>query len=200
MDTAVRGQNVSDQIFGWDAGLDQWAGAGAAPSQARQAYSGRKVTITLNWRRSRPGGGPSDATALMHLGMLDGPNKGASFETWIETQLVPMLKPGDIVILDDLSSHKSARAKKLVKAAGAHLLFLPPCSPGLNPIEHRASLRKTKNLTPKASFGKPRDGFPIPSLPKRVRTISKNSGYASVQAGQTLAVLIHPPARFGRRV
>ena len=57
------------------------------------------------------------------------------FETWIETQLVPTLSPGDVVILDNVGFHKSERAEQLVKAEGAWLLFLPPYSPDLNPIE-----------------------------------------------------------------
>ena len=57
------------------------------------------------------------------------------FETWIETQLAPTLRPGDVVILDNLSSHKSEKAKAILKERGAWLLFLPPYSPDLNPIE-----------------------------------------------------------------
>lgn len=60
---------------------------------------------------------------------------GRIFETWIGTQLVPTLSPGDIVILDNVGFHKSERAEQLVKAKSAWLLFLPPYSPDLNPIE-----------------------------------------------------------------
>lgn len=57
------------------------------------------------------------------------------FETWVETQLAPTLGPGDVVILDNLSSHKSEKARAILKQRGAWFLFLPPCSPDLNPIE-----------------------------------------------------------------
>lgn len=57
------------------------------------------------------------------------------FETWIETQLAPTLSKGDVVILDNVGFHKSERAEQLVKEKGAWLLFLPPYSPDLNPIE-----------------------------------------------------------------
>lgn len=57
------------------------------------------------------------------------------FETWIETQLVPTLSPGDVVILDTVGFHENERAEQLVKAEGAWLLFLPPYSPDLNPTE-----------------------------------------------------------------
>ena len=57
------------------------------------------------------------------------------FETWVETQLAPTLSPGDIVILDNVAFHKSGRVEELVRQRGAWLLFLPPYSPDLNPIE-----------------------------------------------------------------
>jgi transposase len=58
-----------------------------------------------------------------------------TFDIYIETQLAPTLQPGDIVILDNLSSHKSEKAAAVLKAKGAWFLFLPPYSPDLNPIE-----------------------------------------------------------------
>ena len=76
----------------------------------------------------------------------------AAFDAYIETQLAPELQPGDVVILDNLSSHKSPRAAKLLKAKGVWLLYLPPHSPDLNPIEMafsklKAHLRKEKART-----------------------------------------------------
>jgi len=65
------------------------------------------------------------------------------FEAWIETQLAPTLSPGDVVILDNVAFHKSERAEQLVRAKGAWLLFLPPYSPDLNPIEMAFSKLKT---------------------------------------------------------
>lgn len=67
--------------------------------------------------------------------VIDAPMNRVIFETYVETQLAPALKPGDVVILDNLSSHKSERAEKAIRAQGAWLLFLPPYSPDLNPIE-----------------------------------------------------------------
>ena len=75
------------------------------------------------------------------------------FETYVETQLAPTLRPGDMVILDNLSSHKSEKAKAILKERGAWFLFLPPYSPDLNPIEQffaklkhylRAAQRRTQ--------------------------------------------------------
>lgn len=84
--------------------------------------------------------------------VLDGPMNRAAFEVYIETQLAPCLQPGDVVIADNLSSHKSAAAQALLKAQGNWLLFLPPYSPDLNPIEMafskiKAHLRRFKART-----------------------------------------------------
>lgn len=67
--------------------------------------------------------------------IVDAPMNSRIFEIWIETQLTPTLSKGDVVILDNVGFHKSERAEQLVRAKGAWLLFLPPYSPDLNPIE-----------------------------------------------------------------
>ncbi|PJB70116.1 MAG: hypothetical protein CO093_08770 [Alphaproteobacteria bacterium CG_4_9_14_3_um_filter_47_13] len=72
---------------------------------------------------------------------------GARFLTYIKTQLCPTLKPGDIVIADNLSSHKVAGVRELIEAKGAKILYLPPYSPDMNPIKQifskfKAFLRK----------------------------------------------------------
>jgi transposase len=66
---------------------------------------------------------------------MDGPINGRSFLAYVEQILVPTLKPGDIVILDNLGSHKSLAVRRAIRAAGAKLFFLPPYSPDLNPLE-----------------------------------------------------------------
>lgn len=71
--------------------------------------------------------------------VFDGPMNGQCFRAYVEQQLVPVLKPGDIVVMDNLGSHKSATIRQLIKAAGARLWFLPPYSPDLNPIEQAFS-------------------------------------------------------------
>ena len=67
--------------------------------------------------------------------VVDGPINGELFRLYVEKVLVPMLKRGDIVILDNLGSHKSKAVRAAIRAAGARLFFLPPYSPDLNPIE-----------------------------------------------------------------
>ena len=67
--------------------------------------------------------------------VVDGAINADVFEAFVEQVLVPELRNGDVVVLDNLSSHKRARTRQLIEAAGAELMFLPPYSPDLNPIE-----------------------------------------------------------------
>lgn len=67
--------------------------------------------------------------------VFDGPINGDSFRAYVEQILVPVLKKGDIVIMDNLGSHKSVAIRRIIRATGARLWFLPPYSPDLNPIE-----------------------------------------------------------------
>ena len=67
--------------------------------------------------------------------VIDGPINGESFRAYVEQLLVPTLQPGDIVVMDNLGSHKGPAIRRAIRAAGARLVFLPPYSPDLNPIE-----------------------------------------------------------------
>ncbi|PSJ58003.1 IS630 family transposase [Kumtagia ephedrae] len=67
--------------------------------------------------------------------VLDGPINGEAFRTYVAAELLKTLKPGDIVVLDNLGSHKSKEVRAMVRRTGAKLVFLPPYSPDLNPIE-----------------------------------------------------------------
>jgi transposase len=67
--------------------------------------------------------------------LFDGPINGERFRAYVEQVLIPTLKPNDIVVLDNLGSHKGKAVRQTIKAAGSRLLFLPKYSPDLNPIE-----------------------------------------------------------------
>ena len=67
--------------------------------------------------------------------LIDGPINGEAFQTYVEKVLVPTLKPGDVVIMDNLGSHKGKAVRRAIRAVGAQLFFLPKYSPDLNPIE-----------------------------------------------------------------
>jgi transposase len=84
--------------------------------------------------------------------VLDGPINRTAFETYVDRVLVRELAPGDVVIMDNLSSHKGPRVREMIEAAGARLLYLPPYSPDFNPIENafaklKALLRKAAERT-----------------------------------------------------
>lgn len=84
--------------------------------------------------------------------VLDGAIDRDAFQAYVERVLIPDLKPGDIVIADNLPSHKAPVAQAAIEAAGASLLFLPPYSPDFNPIENafsklKALLRKAEQRT-----------------------------------------------------
>jgi transposase len=89
--------------------------------------------------------------------VLDGPINGESFKAYIEQFLVPTLKPGDIVIVDNLGSHNGPRCAGLFCSVGARLLFLPPYSPDLDPTEQvfaklKTRLRKAAERTVEATW------------------------------------------------
>jgi transposase len=115
--------------------------------------------------------------------VLDGPINGLSFRAYVEQFLVPTLAPGDIVIMDNLGSHKSRTIRRILRTAGAKLLFLPPYSPDLNPIEQvfaklKALLRKADERTVTATWrriGQLLDTFTADECANYL----VNSGYAS---------------------
>jgi transposase len=81
--------------------------------------------------------------------VFGGPINREVFEAWVEQALVPDLRRGDVVVLDNLSSHKGVRTRALIEEAGARLLFLPPYSPDFNPIGN--AFAKLKTLLRKAA-------------------------------------------------
>ena len=91
-------------------------------------------------------------TGMVAPMVLDGPINGDWFEAYVRQILVPELRRGDIVIMDNLSSHKRTSVRELIEAVGATLVFLPPYSPDFNPIEKafarlKALLRKAGERT-----------------------------------------------------
>jgi transposase len=113
--------------------------------------------------------------------VIDAPMDRRIFETYVETQLAPTLKPGDIVICDNLPAHKSPAAEQAIRAKGAWLLFLPPYSPDLNPIEQffaklKALLRKAAARTIDALFAAIVDALTAVS-PQECQNYLANQGY-----------------------
>lgn len=115
--------------------------------------------------------------------VFDGPINGESFLRYVEQFLVPTLGPGDLVIMDNLGSHKGESVRTAIRAAGARLVFLPAYSPDLNPIEQvfaklKHLLRKTKERSVEATWQ--RIGAILPSFtPQKCSNYFKNAGYGS---------------------
>ncbi len=115
---------------------ETWATTNMARRYGRSPR-GRRLVASVphgHWKTS------TFLAALRHDGLvapcvIDGAINGAAFRAYVEQFLAPTLKPGDLVVLDNLSSHKVAGVREAVEACGASLLYLPPYSPDLNPIE-----------------------------------------------------------------
>jgi transposase len=115
--------------------------------------------------------------------VIDGAMTGELFVAYVEQVLVPALRAGDVVVLDNLSSHKRARVREAIEGAGCTLVFLPPYSPDLNPIE--LAFSKLKGLLRKAGLrtmdglwaflGEALDAF----APDECRNYFRHCGYAA---------------------
>ncbi|MDE2464267.1 MAG: IS630 family transposase [Alphaproteobacteria bacterium] len=117
--------------------------------------------------------------------VLDGPIDGESFRAYVEQLLVPTLEPGDIVIMDNLGSHKSAEVSKMIRAAGAKLHYLPPYSPDLNPIEQAFSkikhwMRMAQKRTVDDTW-RHLGSLVLSIQPEECSNYFRNSGYASIK-------------------
>ena len=134
--------------------LDEtWASTAMARSHGR-APRGQRLRMAIphgHWKTTTFVAGLT-TRGLIAPWVLDGAINQDAFEAYVARVLVPELRPGDIVILDNLSSHKGPKVRALIEAAGASLVFLPPYSPDLNPIEMafarlKALLRKAAERT-----------------------------------------------------
>ena len=128
---------------------------------------------------------------LMAPCVFDGPINGRCFRAYVEQLLVPVLRPGDIVIMDNLGAHKSAEVRQLIRAAGARLWYLPPYSPDLNPIEQ--AFAKIKHWMRMAQKRTIEDTWrQVGHLVKTIeadecQNYLANAGYASIKRWRTLA-------------
>ena len=116
--------------------------------------------------------------------VIDGPINGELFTLYVDKVLAPTLAKGDVVVLDNLGSHKGQTARRAIRAAGAHLLFLPPYSPDLNPIEQlfaklKHLIRKAEPRTVDKTWRKIGNLLDLFS-PAECANYFKNAGYASV--------------------
>ncbi len=132
---------------------ETWTKTNMTRLRAARSAADRRVPHG-HWRTS------TFLAGLRHNGIvaplvLDGAINGEAFRAWVEQFLASKLSPGDIVIADNLGSRKVSGVRKAIEARGASLMFLPPYSPGLNPIEHafaklKALIRKAEPRTREA--------------------------------------------------
>jgi transposase len=113
--------------------------------------------------------------------VVDGAMTGELFEAYVRQQLAPTLRPGDIVVMDNLSCHKRAGVRRAIEAAGCELRLLPPYSPDLNPIERafsklKALLRKAARRTVDALW-KYLGAVPDEFRPQECRNYFRSCGY-----------------------
>jgi transposase len=124
------------------------------------------------------------ADGLVAPTVVDGAIDGELFEAYVRQQLVPTLTAGDVVVMDNLSSHKRAGVREAIEAAGGRLLYLPPYSPDLNPIEQafaklKALLRKAGERSVEGLWrllGRLLDAFP----PEECRNFLSHCGYRAI--------------------
>ena len=132
---------------------ETWASTNMARSHGR-ALRGQRLRVGIprgHWKTT------TFVAGLTMRGMvapfvLDGPINRHAFETYVEKLLIPQLRSDDVVIMDNLSSHKGPTVRRMIEATGASLLYLPPYSPDFNPIENafsklKAMLRKAAERT-----------------------------------------------------
>jgi transposase len=137
---------------------ETWASTNMARLRGR-APKGERLRASIphgHWRTTTFVAGLR-LTGMVAPMVLDGPINGHAFQAYVDQVLVPELRPGDIVIMDNLGSHKGHTVRSAIEATGAMLLYLPPYSPDFNPIENafsklKALLRKAAERTVDASL------------------------------------------------
>jgi transposase len=116
---------------------ETWASTNMARTHGR-APRGERLRAAIphgHWRTTTFVAGLRN-TGMVAPMVLDGPINGELFQTYVDQVLVPELRPGDVVVVDNLGSHKGAGVRRAIEESGASLLYLPPYSPDFNPIEN----------------------------------------------------------------
>jgi transposase len=170
---------------------ETWASTAMTRARGRCA-SGKRLVMSVpqgHWKTT------TFLAALRSDGLVaptvvDGAINGELFEAYVRQQLVPTLRPGDVVVMDNLSSHKRPGVREAIEAAGASLLYLPPYSPDLNPIEQafaklKALLRKAGERTVEGLWrllGRLLDEFP----PEECSNYLSHCGYRATPTRKSL--------------
>jgi transposase len=132
---------------------ETWASTNMARTRGR-APRGERLRAAIphgHWKTTTFVAGLRNSGMVAPM-VLDGPINGLAFQAYVDQVLVPDLRPGDVVVMENLGSHKRPGIREAIEAAGASLLYLPPYSPDFNPIENafaklKAMLRKAAERT-----------------------------------------------------
>jgi transposase len=165
--------------------LDETGTATNMTRRYGRSRSGQRLVAAVphgHWRTTTFLAGLRQSGVVAPL-VLDGPITGTAFRAYVEQFLAPALEPGDVVVLDNLAAHKVDGVRQAVTAAGASILYLPPYSPDLNPIEQlfaklKALLRKAATRTRDqlwSAIGRLLDACP----PAECANYLRHSGYGS---------------------
>jgi transposase len=166
--------------------LDETGTATNMTRRYGRSLAGRRLVATVphgHWHTTTFVAGLRQGGGVAPL-VLDGPLTGPAFRAYVEQFLAPALAPGDVVVLDNLAAHKVAGVRQAIAAAGASLLYLPPYSPDLNPIEQlfaklKALLRKAAARTKDelwSTIGRLLAALP----PSECATYLNHCGYGSI--------------------
>lgn len=129
---------------------ETWASTNMARTHGR-ALRGERLRAAIphgHWKTTTFVAGLRN-TGMVAPMVLDGPINGIAFQAYVDQVLVPELRPGDIVVMDNLGSHRGPGVRAAIEAAGARLLYLPPYSPDFNPIEN--AFAKLKSMLRRAA-------------------------------------------------
>lgn len=170
---------------------ETWASTNMTRTRGR-SYSGVRLVMAVphgHWKTTTFVAGLR-ADGLVAPTVVDGAINGAVFEAYVRQQLIPTLRPGDVVVMDNLACHKRVGVREAIEAAGCRLLFLPAYSPDLNPIEQafaklKALLRKAGERTVEGLWrllGRLLDEFP----PQECRNYLSHSGYRATPTRKSL--------------
>ena len=156
-----------------------------ATTMARRCRRGASTPSLAHWRTTTFVAGLKQSGIVAAL-VLDGPITGPAFRAYVEQFLAPALAPGDVVVLDNLAAHKVDGVRQAITAAGASLLYLPPYSPDLNPIEQlfaklKALLRKAAARTKDELW----QAIGRPAVERMCRPSGRRSGWRKRGRGVT---------------
>ena len=155
--TEVANIAEADRVYVDEMGCDDrvqreygWSPCGEPCVDQRAGHARERLSVVAAWQsQSQPQSQPQSSSLMAALS-FDGTCHHRLFEVWLRLMLCPLLRPGQVVILDNARFHRKAAVQRQLRRAGCRALFLPSYSPDLNPIEHQWHACKTRVRTHRA--------------------------------------------------